>query len=286
VGEKIAMRILLFGNRGMLGSDLESEFERAGYEVRGVDKEDVDVTQGREISDVFRIIKPEIVVNATGYTDVDGAETNRELAFSLNDQAVKYLSEAAASVAAKFIHFSTEMVFDGKNAAGYTEAAETKPVNVYGASKAAGEKYVVAYTGGGYLVRTSWLYGKSPQRGKPRGMNFIDAMLKLAAEKKVVRVVNDQFGKLTSTSDLAQAVVKLINGGFVPGTYHLVNEGAASWYDIAKEVWRIKKLTVPLLPITSHEYFTSARRSQYGILVNTKFPSLRHWHEALADYLS
>lgn len=280
------MRILLFGSRGMLGSDLQSEFETAGHEVMGVDREEVDITYGPNVADVFHTIEPEVVINATGFTDVDGAENNREAAFLLNDKAVKYLAEASAAVSAKFVHFSTEMVFNGESANGYNESAEPKPINVYGESKLAGERQVLAYERGGYLVRTSWLYGKAQQRGKPRGLNFIETMIKLASEKPEVKVVNDQFGKLTYTKDVAKVLIKLVSGQYNPGIYHLVNEESASWYEVTREIWRLKNITTPLVPITSSEYPTSAARPKYGILLNTKYPTFRPWQQALTEYLS
>ncbi len=279
------MRVLLFGSRGMLGTDLEREFEALDSEVMGVDREDFDVTHGPDIKEVFNSIDPEVVVNATGFTDVDGAESNREAAFALNEQAVHFLAEAAASVSARFIHVSTEMVFDGANEAGYKEADEPSPVNVYGASKAAGEKHVLEY-GQGFLVRSSWLFGQAPQRGKPRGANFIDTILKLASEQSEVKVVSDQFGKPTSTQDLARAICRLMTSHAAPGAYHLVNEGAASWYDVAAEVFRLKGITTPLTPIPSSAYPTAARRPKYGVLLNTKAPKLRPWQEAVTEYLN
>lgn len=278
------MSILLFGNHGMLGSDLASEFEKSGHEVIGVDRDDVDLTYGRNIADVFHTIEPELVINASGFTDVDGAESNREAALALNDKAVRYLVEAASTVAAKFVHISTEMVFNGENKSGYTEESETEPINSYGTSKAAGEQHVINYEYG-YLVRTSWLYGKSPQRGKPRGLNFVDNLIKLAGEKDEIKVVNDQFGKLTSTKDLSIAIKQLITKPYSPGIYHLVNEGVATWYDVAKEIWRLKNIETKLVPVSSKEYIIKASRPKYGLLINSKFPPLRAWQAALADYL-
>jgi dTDP-4-dehydrorhamnose reductase len=193
--------------------------------------------------------------------------------------------EAAQGLGAKFIHFSTEYVFDGTSTSGYSEDSATHPLNVYGESKLAGENYVINYVNG-YVVRSSWLFGHAPQRGKPRGMNFVDTMLKLAAEKQEIRVVNDQFGKLTATRDLSHAVVRLLAGDYAPGVYHLVNEGVASWYDVAREVFRLKGVVTPLVHITSAEYPTTAKRPQNAVLLNTKFPPLRSWQEALRDYLA
>lgn len=279
------MAILLFGCRGMLGRDLISELVESSYATVGIDKEEIDVTNRHEVLKIVQTLKPDIIINATGYTDVDGAENHHQAAFNLNEMAVKYLVEASVAVGAKFFHFSTEMVFGGKNQTGYSEIDLPQPINVYGQSKAAGEKYVLAYKLG-FLIRTSWLYGRAPQRGKPRGMNFIETMLQLAEVQHEVRVVKDQYGKPTASRDLAAAVVELIRGNWRPGVYHLVNEGVASWYDVAKEIWRLRHLSTPLTAITSAEYRLAAVRPSWGVLVNTKFPHLRVWQKALVDYLS
>ncbi len=277
------MRILIIGCRGMLGSDLAQAF--VGEELTLWDREEIDVTDSAQVAERIGALKPGVIINATGYTDVDGAEENRAAAFKLNAEAVSYLVQAAGLCDASFVHFSTEYVFDGSSQAGYDEAALPSPLSVYGESKAAGERHVIEYTQG-YLVRTSWLYGRAPQRGKPRGMNFIDTVLKLAHEQPEVRVVNDQYGKPTATKDLAHAVVRLISSELAPGAYHLVNEGVASWYDLAKEAFRLNGITTPLVPISSAEYPTQARRPKYAVLLNTRFPKLRPWQEALHDYLS
>lgn len=278
------MGILILGCRGMLGSDLAAAFGSTG-ELTLWDKAELDVTNAQEVLGRVGKLAPEVIINATGYTDVDGAEENRAAAFALNDEAVKNLAQAAASCGAKLVHFSTEYVFDGANKAGYDEAAQPNPLSVYGESKAAGERHVLAYARG-YLVRTSWLYGHTPQRGKPRGRNFVDTVLKLVAEKPEVRVVADQYGKPTATKDLAHAVVRLVGSGLPAGVYHLVNEGVASWYDMAKEAFRLKGITTPLVPISSAEYPTKALRPAHAVLLNIKFPPLRTWQEALRDYLA
>ena len=275
--------ILILGCRGMLGSDLTAVFSGPG--LTAWDKEELDVTNREAVIGAISRLKPQLVINATGYTDVDGAEDNRAAAFTLNAAAVKNIAEAAAKVAAKLVHFSTEYVFDGKNESGYDELAIPKPLNVYGESKAVGEQHVLGYNQG-YLVRTSWLYGQAAQRGKPRGVNFIDTVLKLASEKDEVRVVNDQYGKLTYTKDLAQAVRQLVVGPYEPGVYHLVNEGVTSWYDVAGEVFRLRGIKILLVPISSAEYPLPAKRPKYGVLLNNKFPAFRPWPQALADYLS
>ncbi|MFA4818961.1 MAG: dTDP-4-dehydrorhamnose reductase [Patescibacteria group bacterium] len=277
-------KILILGARGMLGTDLAPEFQGQA-ELFLLDKEELDVTNEQSLKLQIKKLLPTIIINATGYTDVAGAELNREPAFKLNSEAVKHLAEAAGAVEAKLVHFSTEYVFDGASEQGYDELARSNPLNVYGESKAAGEKFVIDYNQG-YLVRTSWLYGHAPQRGKPRGLNFVDTVLKLVAEQSEVKVVNDQFGKPTYTRDLAKAVRQLIVGDYAPGIYHLVNEQPATWFDVAREVFRLKNISTPLVPIKSDKYNNGVKRPVRAVLINTKFPRLRPWSEALADYLN
>ncbi|MBI5465983.1 MAG: dTDP-4-dehydrorhamnose reductase [Candidatus Kerfeldbacteria bacterium] len=277
-------KILILGAQGMLGTDLAHVLVGPA-QLFLWDKDELDVTRERLVNEKIVNLAPAIIINATGYTDVDGAEDNREMAFKVNAEAVNYLVLAAAEVKAKFVHFSTEYVFDGLKQAGYDESAEPNPLNMYGQSKAAGEKFVTSYARG-YLVRTSWLYGHTPQQGKPRGLNFIDTVLKLAAAQAEVRVVNDQYGQPTATQDLALAVDKLVLGDYAPGIYHLVNEGVTTWYEVTREVFKIKGITTPLVPISSSGYPTKAKRPQYGVLLNTKLPKLRPWPRALSDYLT
>ena len=136
------------------------------------------------------------------------------------------------------------------------------------------------------MIRTSWLYGHAPQLGKPRGLNFVDTMLKLGGEQTEIKVVNDQFGKLTYTRDLAMSIKNLLSGDYQPGIYHLINEESASWYEVAREIFKLKNIHIKLTPITSADYVTPARRPKKAVLLNTKFSTLRLWIEALEDYLS
>lgn len=268
----------------MLGSDLALAFG-GGTRLTLWDREELDITNEGNVLSAIGALAPELIVNATGYTNVDGAEADRAAAFKLNAEAVSYLVKAAGNCGAKLVHFSTEYVFDGVSQAGYQESAKAQPLNVYGESKLAGENYVINYVQG-YVVRSSWLYGHMPQRGKPRGLNFIDTVLKLAQEKAEVRVVADQFGKPTATKDLAHAVVRLVGSELPPGIYHLVNEGVASWYDVAKEAFRLKGVATPVVSVSSGEYPSVAKRPPHGVLLNTKFPPLRPWPEAMKDYLN
>ncbi len=282
-------KVLILGAGGMLGTDLSSVFSRFDNLYLS-DKEDLDITNRVELEKKVLDLKPDLIINATGYTDVDGAEDQKELANQINSEVVKYLAENCKKNNTKLVHFSTEYVFDGTNKAGYQEDSLANPINTYGRSKLLGENYLKPFAIGHspwvYLIRTSWLFGHALQRGKPRGLNFIETMIKLAAEREEIKVVDDQFGKPTYTKDLAKAVYTLITESYQPGIYHLVNEGVCSWYDLAKEAFKIKNIRTPLVPVPSSEYQTKARRPQHAVLVNTKFPFLRSWPEALRDYLT
>ncbi len=277
-------KIVILGARGMLGTDLAREFSGRA-ELFLWDKEELDITNEAALKTQITSLKPGLIINAAGYTDVAGAERNRELAFALNCEAVGYMVAAASEIGATIVHFSTEYVFNGQAKAGYDETAEVGPLNVYGESKAAGERFIKNYRRG-YLIRSSWLYGQAPQRGKPRGLNFVDAVIKLASQQSLVKIVNDQWGKLTYTRDLARAVEDLIGGSYAPGVYHLVNEGEATWYEIAQTVYRLKNIAIPLAPISTAEYAGGVKRPARAVLINTKFPRLRPWLEALTDYLN
>lgn len=287
MGEKITMsvnNVLILGSHGMLGTDLVEVFD-ASYNVTAWDKEELDITNIEEIKSKLSERHFDLIINATGYTDVDGAEDNSAAAFAINSEAVGNLVAAAKTTQCIFLHFSTEYVFDGINPYGYSETAAARPINTYGRSKLAGERHVVEYERG-YVVRSSWLYGHSPQVGKPRGLNFIDTMLSLAAQGSAIKVVSDQYGKLTYTKDLAQAVLELVGSNRPAGIYHLINEGKTSWYDVAKTVFDLKKIQANLVPITSSEYPAKSNRPLNAVLLNTKFTKLREWPEALKDYLN
>ncbi len=277
-------KILILGASGMLGSDLAKEFSDCLGLVTW-DKQEIDVTNQAEVATKIKELKPKVIINATGYTDVAGAEINQQAADNLNDRAVGYITEAASKAKALLVHFSTEYVFDGlTDGVGYEESAAPNPLNYYGQSKLKGEKHILNYELG-WLVRTSWLYGKNPQLGKPRGLNFIETILQKAASGQPVEVVNDQYGKPTYTVDLAKAVRKLLSNSYQPGIYHLVNEQSVSWYELAREIGRLKGLKNSLRPISSQDYADKVKRPIKAVLLNTKFPLLRTWQEAVKDYL-
>ena len=277
-------KVLILGARGMLGHDLVEVF--SDYDLTAWDQSDLDITNEQLVMEKITELSPDIIINAAAYTDVDKAETNQEAAMAVNADAVGYLAKAANEIEAVFVHFSTEYIFDGKDSNGYNEDARTNPVNVYGESKAKGEKLLQANHNKYYIIRSSWLYGKALQMGKERGINFVETMLKLAADKDELNVVNDQFGKPTFTKDLSIAARKLVESKKPFGIYHGVNEGVCTWHDFAEKIFDIKNIEILVNPISSDEYPSKVPRPKNTILHNNKMDKLRDWEEALEEYLT
>lgn len=271
--------ILLLGSCGMLGTAFQELFASTPQKnVVAWDKEELDITDDKAVQAALAELKPDIVVNCAAYTDVDGAETNEELANRINGDAVGFLAHACKAASATLVHFSTDYVFDGENADGYAEDAPLAPINAYGRSKALGEKLLQNNTDRFYLVRTSWLYGLN-------GRNFVATMLKLGREKPELKVVNDQHGKPTSTRDLAVFAWQLVADAAPFGTYHGVNEPETTWFDFTDEIFRLANIQTPIEPCTSAAFPRPARRPTWSSLRNTKRSLLRPWHDALYDYL-
>lgn len=259
------IKTLIIGASGMLGFDLCKVFSDA---IRLTHKE-LDITNRDQVLESIQIIKPDIVINAAAYTDVDGCEDDQELAFQVNGYGPGYIAEACSIFGAKLLHFSTDYVFDGSKRE-YVESDIPNPVNVYGHSKLIGENKVIGTVNDYRIIRISWLFGV-------HGKNFVEKMLKLSREMNVVKVVNDQFGKPTYTMDLAAKVKEIIE--LDSGIYHITNEGTCSWYEFASSI------IDNVAPCTSEEFPTKARRPIYSALVNTKTKPIRHWKEALTDFL-
>lgn len=272
----------------MLGHDLMEAFHDEDFIAYA--KEDLDITNKEDVFERLITVAPDVVINATGFTNVDEAESMEERANMINGYAVGVLARACREIGATFVHFSTDYVFPGVKKSGYGEEDGTGPINAYGRSKLLGEKLLVEEMelqdqtiqndGSYFLIRTSWLYGA-------HGKNFVDTMLKLGNEKEMLKVVNDQHGKPTYTKDLCEQVKWLISTHDYPaGIYHVSNEGATTWFDFAKEIFRLAKNDIDVIPCTSAEYPRPATRPAYSALVNSKLPPLRNWKEALKEYMS
>jgi len=277
-------RILIFGSKGMLGSDLMKVF--SDCDVIGLDKDEVDIALKIEVEKKIKEIKPKIIINAAAYTDVDGCEANRDLAKRINSEAVGHIAKVAEEIGAVFVHYSTDYVFDGSKKEGYAEDDEPgNPVNFYGQSKLFGEKLLKENCKKHYLIRTSWLFGRN-------GKNFVDTILKAGREKDELRVVCDQYGKPTYAVDLAEKTKELLFGDYSFGTYHITNDGETTWYDFAVKIFEIFKELNPgktlgkVISCNSSEYQRPAKRPNWSVLKNTKVSSCRSWTEAVGEYIT
>ena len=260
-----AIKTLIFGADGMLGSDLCRVFSDAIPFTHS----DLDITNKEDVIRIIKEIAPDVVINAAAYTNVDECEDERELAFEVNGEAPGYIAEACSCISAKLVHFSTDYVFDGSKKE-YIESDTPNPINAYGESKLLGEREIARHMDDYRIIRISWLFGHY-------GRNFVDTMLKLSGEMDTVKVVNDQFGKPTYTADLARKTRKIID--LEPGIYHVTNEGMCSWYEFASAV------IDNVVPCSSDEFPTKAKRPNYSVLTNTKTAPMRHWKEAVLEYL-
>ncbi|PIS42445.1 MAG: dTDP-4-dehydrorhamnose reductase [Candidatus Kerfeldbacteria bacterium CG08_land_8_20_14_0_20_40_16] len=273
----MATKCLILGAKGMLGTELSFIFR--DYHPILWDRAELDITIENDVEEKIEKLKPQLIINSAAYTNVDGAETNQEVANKVNGEAVGYLARVAKELDAVLIHYSTDYVFDGKNKEGYKENDPTNPINAYGQSKLIGEKALRENCRRYYLIRTSWLYGKI-------GNNFVETIIRLGKEKNEVRVVNDQFGKPTYAVDLAQRTRELVEERKEYNIYHITNEGVTSWYGFAKEIYKQIGLTTKVIPVGTSEFPRPAQRPNYSSLINTKLTPSRHWKEALAEYFA
>lgn len=261
----------------MLGTELSVVFN----DLKPIcwDIADLDITKEEIVQKRIREMSPSVIINASAYTNVDGAEENEELANQINGIAVGHLAKTAELIGAKLVHYSTDYIFNGENKAGYREDEKPDPINAYGRSKLLGEEIIRKECKKYYIIRTSWLYGRA-------GKNFVETMIDLASKNKELKVVNDQFGKPTYTLDLALETKKILEHGNPYGIYHITNEEQTSWYDFAKKIFEIEGLKNEAIPVTSEQFRRPAPRPHYSSLINTKLPRMRNWQNALADYLS
>ena len=282
------MKTLIFGAKGNLGSELTRAFVAAGYEVVGLDRAEIDVTDAPVIRERIFSEKPDVLINATAWNDVDGAENpeNHTKVFALNAEAPGTMAAAANEIGAVFVHYSTDYVFGGTKTEGYKESDQPDPISVYGESKAAGERAVLDAGGRVYLARTSKIFGPTgiSAAAKP---SFVSIMVRLAASKPELSIVDEEVGMPTYTRDVAEATVRLVaeNGGYKPGIYHLVNEGSGvTWYGFAQEFFGILGTTTPRVPVASNLFPKPAKRPKFAALRNTKFPPLRPRISALKAF--
>ncbi len=271
------MNVFLTGVSGQLGRALVPRL--VGHDVTAPSEFQADVTSA-SVVDVIARAEPDVVIHAAAYTDVDGAEAHPDLAFAVNARGSRHVAEGAARAGARLIAVSTDYVYDGAKPTPYREDDATAPLGVYGRSKLEGEREMLKVLEGTLILRTAWLYG--------RGKNFVETILRLAAERDELRVVDDQVGSPTSASDLASVIVSLLA---IPcaGVYHAVNSGTCSWYVFAREILALSGLDRRVVPIRSSELVRPAKRPANSVLHCGKLASLgitlRPWQDALRAYL-
>lgn len=272
--------VLVLGARGMLGA----QFRALCPGSTGWDIEEVDVLDFPALSARIETLAPGAIVNCVAFNDVDGAEERREEAFALNAVFPGRLAGLAAARGIPLLHFSTNYVFDGERGE-YAEADPPAPLSVYGWSKLRGEEAVLGAGGRGWVVRTSVIFGpRAPSRLSKR--SFVDLMLDLALTRGVIQAVDDEINSLTYAADLAAAALRLMDDAPEPGIYHLCNSGSASWFDFAREIFRLTGRNVELVPVPSSAFPRKAKRPARAVLLNTRRPVLRPWQEALSDLLA
>lgn len=283
------MKVLVLGANGQLGLDLCKLYppRHPAFELLPFTRNKLDVSDLIDIAPTLEANAFDVLVNCTGYHKTDEVETNATLAFTINAHAVRIMAEICHKKHAKLIHISTDYVFSGEAVQPYTESDCPRPINVYGASKAMGEMLALMTHDQVYIVRVASLFGSAGASGK--GGNFVETMLRIAKEKGEVRVVNDIVMSPTATADIADGIVTLIEKQPEPGIYHAVNSGQATWYEFAREIIKRAGIKAAVIPLTSSEFPTVARRPAYSVLDNSKLSSIvgeiPHWTDALDRYL-
>ena len=273
--------VLILGARGTLGGQLRGVYPMAtGWDIQDLNVLDFDALRARVEA---LAPAPEAIVNCVAFNDVDGAEDRPEQAFALNAEFPGKLARLGAARGIPLVHYSTNYVFDGVQGE-YAETDAPSPLSAYGRSKLGGEQAVAAAGGRCYIVRTSVIFGPKAASGLSK-RSFVDLMLDLASGRDVIQAVDDEINSLTYAPDLARATRCLLEDAPAAGVYHLANEGAASWCDFAREIFRITARKVTVIPVSSAQFPRKARRPARAVLVNTRRPRLRPWQEALSELL-
>lgn len=282
------MRVAVIGANGQLGMDVVAEFQRSGEIVTPLTHEDLDISSASEVSDALTAIRPSTIVNTAAMHHVEKCEQEPLRAYEVNALGVRNLSNTARTLGAKFVHVSTDYVFNGTKSTPYSETDQPAPLNVYGNSKLAGEAFIQGTGEKYFIVRTSGLYGKNPCRAKG-GRNFVETMLKLAGERDTLRVVDDEWVSPTSTVELARQIA-LLSRTEEFGLYHATSEGSCSWYEFAKTIFELMKIRTNLEIASASEFPAKVPRPKYSVLENAALKrrglnSFRRWQDGLEDYL-
>lgn len=283
------MRVAVVGANGQLGTDVVRAFRDAGDEVFALTHQDIEITDLDSVCRMLDPLEPQILVNTAAMHHVETCEHEPERAFAVNALGPRNLARAARHLKAVLVHISTDYVFDGCKASPYQETDLPRPLNVYGNTKLAGEYFVRCTLDEHFVLRTSALYGDSPCRGKG-GLNFVELMLKLAQERRELRVVDSEFVTPTYTLELAKQITVLSRTQSF-GLYHATAEGGTSWFAFAQAVLAGRGDTVGLSPAAPGEFPAKVARPAYSVLDNAALKKIgmnvfQEWQSGLLEYLS
>lgn len=276
------MKIMITGSNGQLGRELQKFYsQNSNIELLCSDINELDISNKSSVNSYITINKPDIIINAAAYTQVDKCEDEKEIARKINVDGTKNLVDAIKKTDIVLVHVSTDYVFNGEKKEAYVEEDRIDPRTVYGETKAMSEEIVRNNLKKYYIIRTAWLYGD--------GHNFVNTMLNLSKSKSEVTVVNDQIGNPTSTIELVKAIDIIINSNKY-GTYHATCEGSCSWADFAKKIFELMNLSVKVKEVSSKEYHSRAKRPLYSVLDNKNLRNnfgykMANWEDALKDFL-
>ena len=281
--------ILITGANGQLGNELKDLSKQYyGYDFIFTDADTLDITNSAATSEFITDLKPDWIINCAAYNLVDKAESEPDAAMLINGTAVKNIAEALKGTECRFIHVSTDYVYDGNSNLPYDENTVANPQSAYGRSKLAGEKHALLHPGS-MIIRTAWLYSSF-------GNNFVKTMLRFGAERESLRVVFDQTGTPTYAADLAGAIMNIVSGvirnqfAFKAGVYNYSNEGVCSWYDFASEIIKEAGFSCKVCPVLSKDYEQAAKRPSYSVMDKSKIKenydiSIPHWRTSLIKCL-
>jgi len=277
------MRILISGAKGQLGREFVRKLEKEGRDFLALGRDKLDVSNLKQVLQVFEEYKPDIVINCSAYNLVDKAEEEKEIAFKTNAIGPRNLAFACEKYKAFLVHYSTDYVFDGKKEGLYTEEDKPAPLNEYGKSKYLGEIFLKEETDKYLIFRVSWVYGEGKQ-------NFIYKLMQWAETQDYLRIACDEFSVPTSTKTIVEVTLKAINAG-VTGLYHLVNSGYASRYEWAKEVLKIKGIKKFIYPAYQADFNLPAKRPRFSPMSNKKICKelgieIKDWREELREVFS
>ncbi len=281
-------KAIIIGAQGQLGSDINNLFTSQDIQTITPTRADLDITNLMQVKDFMVQHRPDVIINTAAYHNVDLCEENPKEALNINSTAPAFMARMCNYLKIKFVHFSTDYVFDGEKNTPYIEQDKPNPLNVYGQTKYHGENAILVENHAALILRVSALYGVNPCRAK-NGLNFIQLMLKLAKEKPSLNVVGDEFVSPTATADIAQ-IMPLLLKNELAGIVHLTSEGACSWHEFASTIFELTNTNIEVNKVDSSFFPSKTARPKYSVLENTSIKnrgmaSLPHWKDALQNYL-